>query len=400
MKGTVAYRLFAFFAPVLLVLAGMTACSKDEGNCDSDSLQRPIRFTCSPVAVTVKADNSFVSGAGPLVATKQFAVYGWDTGASCLTDDPGTPDFTSTPWVVTFTDNDDKGKNNSYTPGVGDDNTWPRTSGYDYSFAAYYPYGGAGITAPTWTSGTVGVYNFTAQATAASMVDFCVSDVSNDMTYTTTNSGYNGTVQMTFRHALTRVQFKFVKAREVAEDLPIEIVDAKLENVRTTGTLTATYTPPLSPGHGVPGTTTLAWNGLGGDPLSDYEITIGGVDLGPYDAVLPATPTTVEVDYTQTVANSDVFLMVPDEIRSSSNPQKLHFWWRVDGGELTETELNLSDCKQAIGNETLANIAWEANSFVTYTIVIKTTKIDFHDVYVTIAPWPGEDVNGYYPIIL
>lgn len=380
---------------VLLVLAGISACSKP----DSEGLV-PIRFTCPPlVEVSTKANSSFISGSGPLVTGQHFGVYAWNTGGSYLSSDPGSPDFISSAWDVTFTNNNDKGKNNTYDPGAVD-NFWPRLSGYDYSFAAYYPYGGAGITGPTFPSGTVGVYGFTAQSTAASMVDFCVSDIANDNTYSATNSGIDGTVELTFRHALCRVQFKFVKAQDVEGDLNIKILDAKLKNVHSKGTLTATYaqrTP--SPGHGLPGTTSLAWSGQ--NTLADYEITLNGVDPDP-----DATPSAVEVElgYTQTVANSDVFLMIPDEVRASTNPvnaQQLWFQWNVNGGEATTTALWLCDCVKALGSPTLADIDWEANSFVTYTIVIRAKPIEFSDVAVTISSWDSEpEVNGYYPIIM
>ena len=344
------------------------------------------------------ANSSFISGSGPLPGGQHFGVDAWNTGGSYLSTDPGAPNFISSAWDVTFLNNDDKGKNNTYNPGTVD-HFWPRSSGYDYSFAAYYPYGGAGIT-PSFPAGTVGQCSFTAQSTAATMVDFCVSDIANDITYGATNSGNDGTVALTFRHALCRVQFKFVKAQDVDDDLQIKILDAKLKNVHTTGTLSVTYaqhTP--SPGYGLPGTTTLTWSGVG--TLADYEITLNGVDPNP-----EATPSAVEVElgYTQTVAASDVFLMVPDEVRASSDPitaQQLWFQWNVDDGETTTTALWLSDCVKAIGNPALADIDWEANSFVTYTIVIRAKPIEFSDVSVTITPWNAQpEVNGYYPIIL
>lgn len=385
----------------LLVLAVITACKKqgiDEG-------LAPIRFTCPPlVEVTTKANNSFISGSGPLNSGQSFGVYAWNSGGSYLSTNPGAPDFISTAWAVTFLDNDDKGANNTYTPGAVD-NYWPRSSGYDYSFAAYYPYGGAGISAPTWDSGTVGVYSFTAQSDVADMVDFCVSDIANDMTFGNTNSGYDGTVELNFRHTLCRVQFKFVKAQDVDEDLHIKILDAKLKNVHTKGTLTATYaqhTP--SPGYGLAGTTTLNWSGQ--NTLADYEITLNGDDPDPdaLDEHGDPAPVEVELGYTQTVLTSDVFLMVPDAIRESSDPitaQQLWFKWNVDDGEASTTALWLCDCVRAIGNPTPADIDWEANSFVTYTIVIRAKPIEFSDIAVTITPWNAEpEVNGYYPIIL
>lgn len=385
MKRMTAY---GFFTRALLALAGIAACSKQE----EEGLV-PIRFTCAPlVEVTTKANSSFISGSGALNSGQHFGVYAWNTGGSYLTADPGTPGFVSTAWNVAFTDNEDKGANNGYNPGAVD-NYWPRTSGYDYSFAAYYPYGGTGIT-PSFPAGTVGQYSFTAQGTAASMVDFCVSDIANDMTYATTNSGYDGTVQLTFHHTLCRVQFKFIKAQDVSDDFHIKILDAKLKNVNTTGTLTATYAQAPSPAPGVAGTTTLTWDGVG--TLRDYEITINGEDPDP-DASRE-----VEIGHSPTLAPADVFLMIPDEVRpgDGSSPQQLWLQWKAGDEEPTTTALWLSDCIQAIGNDTPADIHWDANSFVTYTIVIGARPIDFA-TSVTITSWDAEpEVNGYYPIIL
>ena len=385
MKRMTAY---SFFTLAFLTLAGIVACSKQE-----EEGLLPIRFTCAPlVEVTTKANSSFIGGSGPLNNGQHFGVYAWNTGNSYLTSNPGSPGFISTAWDVQFTNNEDKGANNEYDPV----NFWPRSSGYDYSFAAYYPYEGAGIT-PSFPAGTVGQYSFTAQSTAASMVDFCVSDIANDMTYATTNSGYDGTVQLTFRHTLCRVQFKFIKAQDLSDDFHIKILDAKLKNVKTTGTLTATYAPPSSPAHGVAGTTTLEWDGVG--TLRDYEITINGVDPDP--AHLPSA-TEVEIGHSPTLATRDVFLMIPDEVRPGNGtfPQQLWLQWKVGDEEPTTTELWLSDCIQAIGNDTPANIHWETNSFVTYTIVIGARPIDF-STSVTITSWDAEpEVNGYYPIIM
>ena len=140
------------------------------------------------------------------------------------------------------------------------------------------------------------------------------------------------------------------------------------------------------------GTTTFAWSGVG--TLDNYEITINGVDPDP------EVPREVEIGHSPTVAPSDVFLMVPDEVRDSGlSRQQLVLKWKLDDGDTKTTELWLSDCIQAIGNPAHADIHWNANSFVTYTIVLGATPIVFGNV--TITPWDAEpEVNGYYPIIL
>ena len=134
--------------------------------------ERPmIGFTSYTPRSLTKANDTYVSGT-TLVENKQFAVYGWQTTGSFLTATPGTPAFMN-PAVVTWTGDNTDGDANTYSP----TRYWPSgDSPSRLSFTAYYPYGGAGITAPTF-SNSVGTYAFTAQSTPATMVDFCVADV-------------------------------------------------------------------------------------------------------------------------------------------------------------------------------------------------------------------------------
>lgn len=383
-----------------LLLLSLAACRREEPAYE----EMPIRFIGSSVDVETRASDTFISGSTP-VSGKHLAVYAWDTGASWLTSNPGTPSLMN-PADVTFTDNEERGANNTYT-GLADemDRYWPRGEDpYDYSFAAYYPYGAEGITAPTFATG-VGTYAFAVRPDAASMVDFCVSDLANDMVYGTTNSDYPGTVALSFHHMLTRVQVKFVKARDVSSDFAIKIWDARLEGILSTGTLSATYTQPATPGRTVPGTTSFAWSGLGG--RTGYDITLNGVDPGPYTTD-EAEGNKLSLEYTQDVATSDIFLMIPQTILSSasgSSAQRIEFWWSAaDAAEATHSVLYLDDCIKAVGSSEKANIDWEMGQFVTYTIVIKAMPIEIGEfsaaplVTVSIASWPEEDVEGYVPI--
>lgn len=393
-------RMMAY---LLLLLPLLNGCRQEEAWQEE---RLPICFAGTSVDVQTRAGSSFLSGSGPLVSGQHFGVYAWNTVSSWLGEDPGNPNFMNGV-DVTFANNNDRGANNSYT-GLDNemDRYWPRSGGadYDYSFCAYYPYGGAGITAPTFATG-VGTYAFAVQSTSASMVDFCVSDVANDIVYGSTNSDYPGTVALSFHHMLTRVQVKFVKATDVDTDFAIKIWDARLEGVLSTGTLTATYAQAASPGRAVPGTTTFTWSGLGGS--TSYEITLNGTDPGPY-AADEDEGKKVALGYTQTVATSDIFLMIPQTMLSSAGgdtSQRIHFWWSAaDADEATESTLYLDDCLQAVGSNAKADIDWEMGQFVTYTIVIRATPIEIGKfsadplVTVSIAPWPGKDVEGYVPI--
>lgn len=422
----------------LAVLVGLSACQK--GMEDTDAREYSdisIRFACeSPLEVSTRANSDYYIDNERLVQGRSFVVNAWDTGAGFLTADPGSPDFmTSLP--VLYQNNRDKGANNTYTPvvsGVGKnmnnwlDQFWPRTGAdYHYSFCAYYPYNAdpavTGITPPTFPAGTVGQYVFAAKTDAGgdiavdNMVDFCVSDVANDQVYGHTTSDYSGTVKLNFRHTLTRVRFKFLKASEVSESTVINLVDAQLLHVKTGGTLTATYaqyvnpaTSSAAPGEDRWGTTTLSWDSLTGD--ATYEMTLRGVDPDP-----DATPDPVKIPLPKEMdlLASDIFLMVPQAIvapdpsdphdPASPDPdaQAVLFKWSIGDDTPTETLIYLSEAFKNPGDATPANISWGTGESVTYTIVIRATPIQFADsgvsIIVSVAHWPDEDVNGYYQII-
>lgn len=414
-----AYRLLL---PLLAVLA-TASCQKHEAVEPCSGTREPILFNCNPVSVTTRAGDTYVSNSSlQLHENDYFYVYAWNTGASYLSDAPGVPSFFDPALKVQFVNNDNQGNNNTYnTSALREplDQYWPQgATPYDYSFLAYYPYDESsstyGISTPDFLDpgdGKVAKIPFVAKTDAIgdiavdNMVDFCVSDIANDQVYGHTTSPYPGTVDLTFHHMLTLVQIKFVKSRDVPEDTVIELLDARLDNINTEGDLTVAYTPPVSPGVDVRGTTSFHW--LNVDTPESYEITIGGVNPSYNESTGVAT-NPVTLGYSQTVATSDIFLMIPQYLwpYGHANRQRIHFWWRAEGGEVQETEdTYLSESKRAIGSDDDSGISeWRINQMVTYTVVIRTAALEFGtaddpEVTVDIAPWPGEDVNGYIQIV-
>lgn len=409
-------------AHIFLLALAIVSCTRQETDGGVGAPARtPILFNsgCAPLTVETKAGDTFVDNAlATPVVGKSFCVYAWDTGASYLGSNPGSPTFISSGLPVEFTDNDDQGRHNNYDPAdlsVPMDQYWPQAAdGYAYSFLAYYPYsatpGETGIATPDFST-KVGSFAFTAKTDSGAdlavddMVDFCVSDVANDQRYGNTTSEYPGTVDLRFHHMLTLVRVCFVKSRDVAADYAIRILDAKLENINTTATLTATYAPPAVPGVNVAGTTSFAWS-LWNNPR-DYQITFGGVNP-EYNSGTGTATNPVTLGYSQVVNKEDFFLLIPQTIWNNdpgnAYPQKIHFWWDTPGGAATEGTVFLYDSVKLIGSEERADISWEPGSFVTYTVVIRTAPIVFgldtnYDLDVTIEPWPTEDVNGYIQII-
>lgn len=389
-------KYFIIAAAAALALA---SCAKFETYTETNDELIPIAFSNYAPKALSRVGDTYVSST-TLVNNKEFAVYAWQTAnASFLTATPGTPNFMN-PAVVTYKNDNATGEGNTYTPV----RFWPAgDTPSNLSFTAYYPYGGAGITAPTF-SGNVGAYAFTAQAAAANMVDFCVADVVNDQVYGNTNKtsgdSYKGTVNLPFKHMLTKVQFKFKKATGLGTTTVIELVDAELAGIKTTGTLTATYAPKNPAGVNVLGTTSYAWSAQG--TPAGYEVFVNTANPENGSAI-------VLTESASTVADADIFLMVPQTI--ADDTQKLNVTWNVkvydtaahataNGAEgllsSTPNTASLSfysDLKASDTSDTAAAaIQWNRNDFITYTITIGPKPIWFT---ATVDNWATEQ-NGYF----
>ena len=355
----------------------------------------------TPTSIT-RANDTYVAGT-TLVTGKHFAVYAWQTNyGSFLGVDPGDPNFMS-PADVTWTGDTTDGDDNTYSP----TRYWPTgDQPANLSFVAYYPYGGAGITAPTFGGASgVGAYAFTAQSTSAAMVDFCVSDVVNDQVYGATNKtsvGYNGTVNLTFKHQLTKVRFLFKKAASLGETTVIELVDAELSNIKNAGTLTATYTPVGSPAVNTLGATATAWSSVTGS--ATYEVTLNDVDPEAGSGIVLG-------ESVNTTHQNDIFLMVPQDMAATT--QTLTVTWKVkvydtpahatansSTGLLSETTntkaLSLySDLMTSDSNDTnVSAINWGKNNSIVYTITIGPKPIWFT---AEVTAWDA-DQNAYINI--
>ena len=387
-------KYFAIAVASAVVLAG---CAKVENyEVTENNGEIPIGFTNYSPTSLVKAGDTYINGT-ELVSDKQFAVYAWQTdNASFLGVNPGTPNFMN-PAVVTWKGDKTDGDENTYSPV----RFWPSgDTPANLSFTAYYPYGGAGITAPTFSNG-VGTYAFTAQAASEDMVDFCVADVVNDQVYGNTNAGssYKSTVKFTFKHQLAKIQFKFKKAAGLGETTVIELVDAELVKIKNAGTLTATYAQNTSPAVNALGTTTTAWSAQSGE--AGFEVKVNTAD--------PESASPIALTETaSTVANGDIFLMVPQDM--AADTQAINVTWNVKvydtaananangtTGLLSSTPNTAtlsfySDLKVSDTDDTAASaINWAKNSFVTYTITIGPKPIWFT---AEVVDWATEQ-NGY-----
>lgn len=384
-------------AAAVLALA---ACSKNEITVNPNRVDEklPIGFSnYTPRAIT-KADGSFIDNTSnaALANGYKFGVYSYATanGTAFSTSAIGTQ-FMDGVSVTFTTGGESDATKNTYSPV----RYWPSGDTPDWlTFWAYYPVtetsgkataGSNGITytAPNGSNG-LGSFAFTAAGAAADMVDFLVADVVNDKIYGTAAGVHiaeNGVIPLTFHHMLTKVQFKFKTDLTDAElaNTKVYLTDAKLIDIKTTGTLSATYAT---------GSTTTTWTAV--NTPADYEVFVNEKD------VTEAAANRVDLTRTATtVANSEVFLMVPQTMiaQSGTNPQIIRVNWDVVTDGVTthnQKDLYLDECVTTDGGSTQANIDWVKNHSVVYTITIGPKPIRFT---ATVDPWAAAE-NGYYSV--
>ena len=355
-------------AAAALTLAG---CAKVETYKVSEGDEHLIAFSNYAPKALSRADAANYAASTTLIADADFDVWGWYTAnGTSFTGSNGTAFFSNWYTVTYKSGGNSNGNANAYPDGY---RYWPSGDTPDWlSFAAYYPSNGAGITPP---AAGLGAYSFTAQATAATQVDFMVSDVVKDQLYDATNSGTNGTVNLTFKHQLTKVQVKFKTTQAVVDDTntDVKITAATFNKINNAGTLTSSFDGTA---------TATAWSAQSG--AATYEV---------------AFPTTALTATASTVADADIFLMVPQTMlaNTEANAQYLEITWTVTTDGVTTTnkkKLYLDDCMTTDGGTTAADIDWEKNNFVTYVITVGPQPILFT---AEATAWDAEQI-GYYNV--
>ena len=361
----------------------------------------PIAFTNYTPKSLTKADQANYVDGTTLINNATFAVYGWSVANTTYAagvgdktfyaDASGAPNFMN-PAVVTYAGDTNTGEGNTYSP----TRYWP--SGdvpAGLSFFAYYPEN-AGTITPTVskTAGTnpasavsFATFSFTAEAAAADMVDFLVSDVASNQYYGYTNySGKAQTVKFSFHHQLTKVAVKFKTDNTDAKTV-VTVTSAQFKNIHNTGTLTAKINGT---------TTTTEWGSVSG--TATYEVFV------PNSGVLTTTAEPATID---NATNDDViFLMVPQDMIESNgtDPQYLEITWTVETYEETAhtnlvssttntKKLYLDECVSTDGGTTQADIDWAMNNNIVYTITVGPKPIWFT---AEVGAWDDPVTNGYF----
>ena len=349
-------KFFLLAAAAVMVFA---SCSKND---QPEQREAAIAFSSYTGRAISKADaGSFIGkGTTELIAGTKFGVWAYATGA-----DP----FDGTNTSNVFMNNVEV----TYAGGGKDDETkytysplryWPNDEANNkLSFFAVYPFGATGLTAPAngW-----GDYTFTAQTNPANMVDFLFSEVAKDQTYSATNSGKKGVVNMKFHHALSMVKFKVnTDADYAADGTVITLKSIKVAAVNTVGTFKPAVTTPFG-----------AWSAQG----TPAEFTV-------FNGTKALTTTAVFVP-TGTEAN-DAFLMVPQTL---SDNVKVTVVYTVKTGSDAEIE-NTAEIvlNTALDSSKNPITAWNMNQNTVYTFTVGLKPIQF---IAEVVDWDAETVSG------
>ena len=208
---------------------------------------------------------------------------------------------------------------------------WPNNSTDKLSFLAYYPHNGTGIdfedAANTATPYTPAIANmpkahFTVQTEAAKQVDFMYADLETDQTKASDK------VDFTFRHALTRLQFKAKHSGTGSVEIKITNVTVKAASKGTFDFSNATWTAD--------GTTKANF------PLTDYINTV---------------LTTTATDVT-TAADKNTLLMIPQDLTDV----EIEVTYDQDGDTDNTATLALAGSQ--------STTPWTANKSITYTLIV------------------------------
>ena len=365
---------------ILAAAAALTlaSCAKVENYTRSTNDGRQvIGFSNYAPKSLTRADADNYVAATALVSDADFDVWAWYTANGTSFDGTNGTAYFSNWYTVVYKggDNTTDGSVNEYPDGA---RYWPAGDTPDYlHFFAYYPSDAGTITAP---AAGLGAFSFTAEASAADQVDFMVADVVKDQVYGATNSNISadGTVDLKFRHQLTKVQVKFKTTAAIVADTNtnIFVTDAKFGNINNTGTLTASYDGAA---------TTTVWSSQSG--TASYAI--------PFDATAALTATATNYGDDET----GLFLLVPQTMLANTNAsaQYIEVSWKVvtDGITTNNTrKIYLDDCVDTDGGSNPADIDWEKNNFITYVITIAPAQILFTGAA---YDWDTETF-GYYNI--
>jgi hypothetical protein len=350
-----------FFLLAAAAVVAFASCSKND---QPEQREAAIAFSSYAGRAISKADGSFIKkGTTELPAESKFGVWAYATGANPF-DGTNTSNVFMNNVEVTYAGG---GKTDETKYTYSPLRYWPNDEANNkLSFFAVYPYGATGLTAPAngW-----GAYTFTAQTAPASMVDFLFSEVAKDQTYSATNSGKKGVVNMKFHHALSMVKFKVNTDANYGTDTKITLKSIKVAAVKTAGT----FTPQTASPFGV-------WSAQG--TPAEFTVFNGTKQLTTVKPNADFLPTGTEA--------TDAFLMVPQDLGDDVVVTVVYTVQTGTDAEVTNTATVKLNTAQG-GSPLAAITKWAMNQNTVYTFTIGLKPIQFT---ADVVDWDAETVSG------
>jgi hypothetical protein len=351
-------KFFLIAAAAAMVLS---SCSKNEVS-ENNSESNLIGFSTYTGRAT-KADGSFVpKGTAAIPTGSRFGVYCYHTGATAFASATNpTPNFMSNQWVQ-YNGNANGNTeitNYNYSP----TRYWPTDEASNkLSFIAYYPYEENvsttdGLTAiPTSSTTGLGTYTFKVPTDPSKQIDFMMSNLMADETYTSTG----GNVPLEFHHMLTQVNFK--AKTDADATTTVTLTSVKLIGVLNSGTLTVTSTATGN-------TWTL------GTTTDTYEVPISATHN---------TLSSTAIDFTTNADDATKYpatlLLMPQTIPAAATVE-IKYTYKTTG--MTTT---ITDTKTVVLNTKLAT--WSKNNNILYTFNVGLHKITFT---ATVSGWDDQN---------
>ena len=356
-------KKFTIFAAIAVFVFG--ACSKYDVK-QKDT--RAIGFGTYVPTSTKAAAGSVLSGT-TFAANAQINVYAWNTGASAFAQSTTAPNFmkndgaSGNSSVVTLSGTPASVPSSNYTPVK----FWPSDEANNkLSFIGFYPADAAPGYTLTWTtSGDVVNGSITVPAASASQIDFMVSDVVNDKTYsnTTAGGGTAGNVPLKFNHLMTQINVKvktdaatdaFLGAASNAPTLTVSALS--FTTIKNKGKLTTTYNTGTST-HvmAADGATTETYVFSPSSPLNLKNTSTAAKYLPGGGA---------------TAAIGDAYLLVPQALAAGA--QKVSVTYRID---YTDGTFSTQTVTKDLYDGSVKT--WGQNQKIVYTFVIGLKPITF-----------------------
>lgn len=323
-----------------LLVALVPACTKNEIRQAEDM---PLDFGTYSGRAT-RADGTLTT-TNALPSGSSFKVFGLHATAKGTFDGTNASNF-MTEVEVTY-----DGTNYSYSPL----RYWPKDDGSNFlTFWAFYPASDANVTSATNNLKYTDSLTYKVPADLSRQSDLMLSEISSasmDLTYSTTASGYDkGTVVLTFRHQLAKIEVRAKLAKDT-KVTKATIDTVRFRNIESVGTLTTAYSA---------GATTRAWKSQ-------------SVPVTYSDSNLVSVPDTNAVSLTKTP-----FLLLPQSLTADTDAT-------AEGSQTAILEVAFTiyyGNDKSLSDHAIINLgtvndasnvpieAWEMNKQYVYTLIL------------------------------